>query len=119
MARRKVLVVDDDTVFVDALSAVLESRFEVVTAANGGEALARIAAGKPDVVLELVRGPEARWLAPGGIGLGLTIVKAATELHGGTVTLKARASAGTTVMVKLPLRNAPPPGSRRVMASAA
>ena len=51
MARQRVLVVDDDAIFVDAVSAVLEPRFEVLTAANGSEALARIAAGKPDVVL--------------------------------------------------------------------
>ncbi len=51
MVREKVLVVDDDAVFVDALSAVLESRFDVMTAANGTEALARIADDKPDVVL--------------------------------------------------------------------
>ncbi len=51
MARQRVLVVDDDAVFVDAVSAILESRFEVLTAANGGEALARITDGRPDVVL--------------------------------------------------------------------
>jgi CheY-like chemotaxis protein len=51
MSKQRVLVVDDDAVFVNALSAVLESRFDVLTAANGTEALARIATGKPDVVL--------------------------------------------------------------------
>ena len=51
MSKAKVLVVDDDAVFVEALSAVLESRFEVLTAANGTEALARIAGETPDVVL--------------------------------------------------------------------
>ncbi len=51
MGKRRVLIVDDDAVFVDALSAVLESRFDVMTAANGTEALAGIADSKPDVVL--------------------------------------------------------------------
>ena len=51
MGKQRVLVVDDDAVFVAAVSAVLESRFEVTTAANGTEALAAIAEKKPDVVL--------------------------------------------------------------------
>jgi CheY-like chemotaxis protein len=49
--KRSVLLVDDDAVFVDAVSAVLEGRYEVRTAANGGEALAAIAAAPPDVVV--------------------------------------------------------------------
>ena len=51
MGNERVLIVDDDAVFVDAVSAVLESRFDVMTAANGTEALARIADSRPDVVL--------------------------------------------------------------------
>ena len=51
MSREKVLVVDDDAVFVDAVSSVLESRYEVATAANGTEALDRIAEDMPDVIL--------------------------------------------------------------------
>ncbi len=51
MEKRSVLLVDDDAVFVDAVSAVLEGRYEVRTAANGSEALAAIAAAPPDVVV--------------------------------------------------------------------
>ncbi len=51
MERKSVLLVDDDAVFVDAVSAVLEGRYEVRTATNGGEALAAIAAAPPDVVV--------------------------------------------------------------------
>ncbi|HEU0039429.1 MAG TPA: hybrid sensor histidine kinase/response regulator [Verrucomicrobiae bacterium] len=40
-----------------------------------------------------------------GIGLGLTIARRLTELHGGTLTIQSRKGAGTTVVVKLP--NAP------------
>ena len=40
-----------------------------------------------------------------GIGLGLTIARRLTELHGGTLTIQSRKDAGTTVVVKLP--NAP------------
>ncbi len=51
-ARRKtVLVVDDDAVFVDAVSAVLETRYRVVSASNGTEARAAIAAKPPDLVI--------------------------------------------------------------------
>ena len=70
-----------------------------------------------DVFLEFVRAPEARRMAPDGTGLGLTIVKAATELHGGTVWLASRPGDGTTVTISLPLRNEPPPGARPLSAS--
>jgi CheY-like chemotaxis protein len=46
-----VLLVDDDVVFVEALKAVLETRYRVSTAANGAEALASIKAATPDLVL--------------------------------------------------------------------
>ncbi len=65
-----------------------------------------------DVFLEFVRGPEAKRLAPDGTGLGLTIAKAAVELHGGSVALASGEGIGTTVTVSLPLQNAPPPGVR-------
>ena len=51
MGKATILVVDDDLVFVEAVSAVLESRFRVRTAANGTEALARIAEERPDAIL--------------------------------------------------------------------
>ena len=40
-----------------------------------------------------------------GLGLGLTICKRLTELHGGTLTIQSSPEAGTTVIVKLPKVN--------------
>ena len=37
-----------------------------------------------------------------GLGLGLTICKRLTELHGGALTLQSDVGTGTTVTVKLP-----------------
>ena len=48
---KTVLLVDDDEVFVDATSAVLETKFKVRTAANGTEALQAVARDKPDVIV--------------------------------------------------------------------
>jgi signal transduction histidine kinase len=41
-----------------------------------------------------------------GAGLGLTIVKNLVELHGGTVTLASAPGAGTTVIVRFPIKAA-------------
>ncbi|HSK08495.1 MAG TPA: response regulator [Vicinamibacterales bacterium] len=51
MAPKTVLVVDDDPVFVDAVSAVLETRYQVRTAANGTAALNSVAEQLPDLII--------------------------------------------------------------------
>jgi CheY-like chemotaxis protein len=51
MAARTVLLVDDDPVFREAVTAVLETRFQVRTASNGAEARAAVAEERPDVVV--------------------------------------------------------------------
>lgn len=51
MPKKSVLLVDDDAVFLEAASAILESRFEVRTAANGKEALAALEHALPDAVV--------------------------------------------------------------------
>lgn len=51
MERKTVLLVDDDRVFVDAVSAVLESRYRIRTAGNGREAWQRLAEERPDLIV--------------------------------------------------------------------
>jgi two-component system alkaline phosphatase synthesis response regulator PhoP len=51
MANKMVLLVDDDAVFVDAVSAVFEGSYKVETAGNGTEALKKIKAEPPDIVV--------------------------------------------------------------------
>ncbi len=50
--KRRILVVDDDSEFVAANKALLESAgYEVLTAQDGGEALAQAQAHRPDLIL--------------------------------------------------------------------
>ncbi len=51
MERKTILLVDDDDVFVEAVTAVLESRYRVRRAANGSEALQMIGEERPDLVI--------------------------------------------------------------------
>jgi two-component system OmpR family sensor kinase len=56
----------------------------------------------PRVWEELYRGREARGVP--GSGLGLALVRAVVERHGGKVTLRSRVGQGTVVRVTLPVR---------------
>ena len=48
----KILVVDDDPDFVESTRMVLESAgYEVISAANGDEGLAKVRSDKPDLVI--------------------------------------------------------------------
>jgi CheY-like chemotaxis protein len=51
MERPTILLVDDDAVFVDALSAVLQKEYNVTTAASGEEAVASLAGDLPDLII--------------------------------------------------------------------
>ncbi|MDP3730551.1 MAG: response regulator, partial [Candidatus Omnitrophota bacterium] len=52
MAKRKILIVDDEPDFLEVMRARLEANnYEVTTVANGEEALIRIKNNKPDAVL--------------------------------------------------------------------
>lgn len=49
--RRTVLLVDDDEIFLAAIATVLESKYNVRTAANGQEALASVVNDPPDLIV--------------------------------------------------------------------
>jgi len=50
--KAKILIVDDDQDFVEATKLVLESKpYEVVTASNGSEGLAKANQEKPDLII--------------------------------------------------------------------
>ena len=51
MERPTILLVDDDAVLVEALKAVLEQRYNVLTAHNGEEAVAVVAENLPDLII--------------------------------------------------------------------
>lgn len=51
MSRKTVLIVDDDPVFVEAASLVLESRYTVLTARNGTTALREVADHAPHLII--------------------------------------------------------------------
>ena len=58
----------------------------------------------PHVWQELYRGNNARGVA--GSGLGLPLVRAIVNRHGGQVTLRSRVGQGTVVLIRLPVENA-------------
>jgi len=51
MDRKKVLIADDDPVFVLAVTSVLETRYAVRSASNGTEALKMVGQDRPDLIV--------------------------------------------------------------------
>ena len=51
MAKKSILLVDDDRVFLEAISAVLETLYALETATNGTEALEEIERQQPDLII--------------------------------------------------------------------
>ncbi len=51
MSEKRILLVDDDPVFVKSVASVLRTRYEVSTAADGTEGLAAARSSRPDLVI--------------------------------------------------------------------
>ena len=83
----------------------------VRVARNGGDALIEVADDGPGMSAEqaervferFYRADPSRSRHSGGVGLGLSIVSAVTEAHGGTVSVETEPGHGTTFRVRLPL----------------
>ena len=60
---------------------------------------------------------ESRSRDLGGVGLGLTIVKAIAQAHGGSVAVRSRPGGGSVFDLLLPLQHAPDPVGARTGAS--
>jgi two-component system alkaline phosphatase synthesis response regulator PhoP len=56
--QRKVLVIDDEPDLVEMIRMALERMFEVITAYNGQEGIAKARADRPDVIVLDVMMPE-------------------------------------------------------------
>ncbi len=51
MARKNVLLIDDDAVFTEAVSAILETKYDVRIANNGTEGLKAVADRHPELIV--------------------------------------------------------------------
>jgi len=47
----KILLIDDDPDFVEATKAVLESKYQVITAYNGDDGLKKVVEERPDLII--------------------------------------------------------------------
>jgi two-component system OmpR family sensor kinase len=78
---------------------------------NGGDAVIEVADDGPGMSAEqaeraferFYRADPSRSRHSGGVGLGLSIVSAVTEAHGGTVSVETEPGRGTSFRVRLPL----------------
>jgi two-component system, OmpR family, sensor kinase len=82
---------------------------------SDGEALVEVEDSGPGLDAEeaervferFYRADQSRSRASGGVGLGLSIVAAVAEAHGGTVAAESEPGKGTTFRIALPLAGAP------------
>jgi signal transduction histidine kinase len=102
-------------------------RIEVRARAEDGVAVLEVADTGPGIPQEeqehlferFFRASSATAEAIPGVGLGLTIVKAITEAHGGSVALDSEVGIGTTFRVELPLPGQADGGGAEASRSAA
>ncbi|MEW4371049.1 sensor histidine kinase [Paenibacillus kandeliae] len=79
----------------------IETDIAVVTITDSGPGIAE--EDLPRVFERFYKGDKSRTRTAGGSGLGLSIVKKAVEMHGGTVIASTRTEGGAQFCVKLPL----------------
>lgn len=92
--------------------------FLVLTVADSGRGLSTEHIAKVGAYMQFDRKLHEQQ----GLGLGLTIVRRLTELHGGTLTIQSEKNSGTSVAIKLPKvisneTNPAPAGRPRTQAS--
>jgi two-component system, OmpR family, sensor kinase len=88
-----------------------DAPLRVTIAQEGTDAVLAVADSGPGMDAETLehaferfyRADPSRTRASGGAGLGLAIVAAVVEAHGGTVAIESEPGAGTTFTVRLPL----------------
>lgn len=58
MAKKKILIIEDDASIVDSVAALLKSSYDVDSAKNGNEGLEKVASYKPDLIILDLLMPE-------------------------------------------------------------
>lgn len=58
MAKKKVLIIEDDQAMIDSLTILLKNNYEVDSAKDGNEGLEKLASFKPDLVILDLLMPE-------------------------------------------------------------
>lgn len=83
-----------------ALSAATQGPDMIMTVADNGTGI--LPQDQRRIFEPFVRGTDARDSNKRGVGLGLSLVKNITELHGGRVTLESAENQGSTFTLRLP-----------------
>ncbi len=91
-----------------AVRGTIEGGSACLTVQDTGTGIA--AADLPYIFARFYRGDPSRTRATGNSGLGLAIVRALVEAHGGTITVQSTPGAGTCFLIRLPLAPVVRPG---------
>jgi two-component system, OmpR family, sensor kinase len=89
------------------VSVRTDDRFAILEVADNGPGMKAEDAAR--VFERFYRTDPSRTRAAGGSGLGLSIVAALVQAHGGEVSVSAEEGEGATFTVRLPLQHAPAP----------
>ena len=110
--RRVVLAVDDDPRVLDAYQAILESRYEVLTAPDGRAALEILQARTVDLVLRRMANAVILEVGDDGVGfdplgafpghLGLRSMQERVSQLGGRLQIESAPGQGTHLLIRIP-----------------